>query len=599
MDTLTLEIKPTLPSDIIMCGRQFYMLNNSDGTWQKVDPNTVMLAIEKAGFSTKKPQKGILSPAKEALLTLKIQCQVKKVLEWKVGFEPGVHRINNIKSLVLEPAPEPSAAGQGAECSEVEKLLQDMRKELVAPEVCYHNTKHMFMLKAPNGQWLELSHSDLQGQLQARVRIPKEDDEGRFDTKVQETINQIMRETQLERTIELACEVAGWKAGIHDYNGCRFLVKRGLMLPQPVPGNCVELRAFFESLLPDGQVHYYYGWLKHALEGLYNNNRRYGKAVILTGPPDCGKTLCREITTEIMGGRAGKPHSFMQGDTSFNADLVASELWCIDDENSADTSHWDRRKFGSRIKTVTADKTMRVHPKGQQAFVLPVHVRLMICSNSESQNLLIIPPMDDSLKDKILIFKCAQALIPTPPAGVNAAAWQLMDQVFKPQIPAFVHWLLNDYVLPEELMNTRYGVAAYQHVEVQEELFAKSREGILLELIDKASPVYLSSSAVTVNAVIRNTATGATRNTVISVWRGTSMDLSAILCDHSHTTSGEAKKILDWADGCGTYLGNLKNDLEHGWRFKSYRSKTSRSWGIVLKPTLSDDEVVNSIAWPA
>src|SRR5258708_40122450 len=103
----------------------------------------------------------------------------------------------------------------------------------------------------------------------------------------------------------------------------------------------------------------------------------------------------------------------MAGLTHFNKDLFAAEHLMIEDE-VASTAIKHRRHFATRIKDFTVNEVQSCHAKGRDAISLRPFWRLTISLNDEPENLLILPPIDESLEDKIMLLKVRNFRMPLP-----------------------------------------------------------------------------------------------------------------------------------------------------------------------------------------
>ena len=174
--------------------------------------------------------------------------------------------------------------------------------------------------------------------------------------------------------------------------------------------------AFLKNLLTTSdcdQLPHVFGWLKVAYESLASGRNRPGQALALAGPPASGKSLAQNLFTEILGGRAAKPYRYMSGGTDFNGDLFACEHLMIEDDIGT-TDIRSRRNFGTRIKEFTVNQVQSCHPKQRPAISLTPFWRLSISLNEEPENLLILPPFDESLRDKIILLKTNRCPMPMP-----------------------------------------------------------------------------------------------------------------------------------------------------------------------------------------
>jgi hypothetical protein len=335
--------------------------------------------------------------------------------------------------------------------------------------------------------------------------------------------------------------------------GQRVLVRRAARLLQPQAGECPTIDALLNGLLADpeyDQVVFVRGWLKVAYEALLEGKLRHGQMLALAGPKDCGKSLLQNVITEVLGGRAAKPYRYMCGATDFNGDLFGAEHLMIEDEVSF-TDIRARRHFGARIKDFTVNTVQSCHAKNRQAVSLKPFWRVSISVNDEPENLLILPPLDDSLEDKIILLKAYKNPLPIETATLEGR--QRLMATLVAEVPAFLHQLMN-FAIPPELKSERFGITHFHHPELLTALSDMSPEMRLLALID----AMMAESEQP------------------GQWTGTAADLERMLCESKH--NHEARRLLDWNNAAGTYLGRLAKKYPE--RIKQVRTKTQRDWVI-------------------
>ena len=226
-------------------------------------------------------------------------------------------------------------------------------------------------------------------------------------------VNIIQTAIQKRNDVDYADSLAGYKLGIYEIAGKRILVKDSPALIRPEPGDWPLLQGIILRMLGCQQQVRLFGWLKIAIQSLYNRKFRVGQALTLAGPKDCGKSLLQNLITKILGGRSAKPHRYMNGGTDFNGDLFGCEHLMIEDEE-ASTDIRARRNFGTKIKEITANETHSCHAKYRPAISLSPFWRITISVNDELENLMILPPIDESLEDKLIILKAEKHAMPMP-----------------------------------------------------------------------------------------------------------------------------------------------------------------------------------------
>ena len=354
---------------------------------------------------------------------------------------------------------------------------------------------------------------------------------------------------QCERAVDYSGPLAGHNAGTFTTgDGRKILVTVSPRLPSPKRGKWTKLEKFFETLLGPEQD-YLFAWLKCSFESLAKGDFRPGQMLALAGEAGCGKSLCQLLVTEILGGRVAKPYKYMTGASHFNGDLAQAEHWCIEDEHGS-TDIRIRRAFGTAIKDVCANLNLSVHSKGKQAITLPTFRRITLSVNSESENLQIIPPLDSSLSDKIMLLSCGHADV----GSDRAKTWS----EFKAELPAFVWFLMNEFTIPKNMRSARYGVAAYQSKALADELTALSPESRLMNLMDE---VFFTKE---------------NRREWTSDCQGTTEQLERWL-RQSHFGNA-VDKLLYFSSAAGVYLQRLEK--KHPERVKASRKLGRATWTI-------------------
>jgi hypothetical protein len=269
-----------------------------------------------------------------------------------------------------------------------------------------------------------------------------------------------LNEIQMKAGVDYSGPLAGRMAGFYKMQGHPVLVTTSPNIITPTPGACPTIINLIKSLLDDEknmQRERFLAWLKIFLEGLYTNIPRSGQALILAGPHDCGKSLLQLLLTVILGGRAARPYQFAMGGTNFNADLLQAEHLQIEDE-APSTDMRSRRTFGVFLKGIAANSVHRLHGKNKDAITLEPHWRASVSVNDEPEHLLVLPPLDETLIDKLLVFKCSPPERPFNDGSRDGrkAYW---DQLIA-ELPAFIYHVM-EFSIPDELTCHRFGVKAF------------------------------------------------------------------------------------------------------------------------------------------
>lgn len=364
-------------------------------------------------------------------------------------------------------------------------------------------------------------------------------------------IDKKLIEIQLDYDVVYAGAIAGYRAGIHTICGQRVLVTSEPRPIGPKDGKWTILKSFLEDLLQDN-VKIFYAWIKSALRSFYAGPPfRPGQMLAIAGPAGCGKSLLQNLITEMLGGRAAKPYRYLTGETAFNSDLLQCEHLMVEDE-AASYDLRTRRHFGSQLKNMIVNEVQSLHRKGRDALSVTPFWRITITLNDEPENLMVLPPFDESLKDKIILLR---ASIPKfPYAADDMAKRKEFRERLSSELPAFLRWL-QSYRIPQNWINQRFGVSAFHDPDLLTELEDLSPEVKLLSLID----------TLQIWGIDREP------------WTGTANELEDVLTEKDK--HNRCQRILGFNSACGTYLARLRHRFPD--RISERRTtKEGRIWTI-------------------
>jgi hypothetical protein len=420
------------------------------------------------------------------------------------------------------------------------------------PEVYYDAGRKEFLMQDERGVWFGVSIS----QFSRKCRLHGISSE-RISGTCHSAFDAFADDIQHRRSVDFAGQIAGFKPGLLIEGGMRFLVTKGPDLFVPKKGGWPTLEAVFRAVLSDedfDQLFYWHAWLKMGFEALAAGKRKPGQAMILVGPAECGKSLLQDIITAVLGGREGKPYKFMTDATRFNSNLAGTEHLRIGDENP----HTDiraRRNFGAQLKNITVEESHQVEAKYRDALTLRPFWRLSISLNDEPENLLVLPPLDEHIMDKMIILKCRRRDMPMPTATLEerGAFWrQLLDE-----IPAYLDWL-SGFEIPAHLVSQRFGVQAFLHPAIKSELLTFEPPMVLLDLID----AYLI---------------GPNEKIIVM----TAAEIQRELTSETSECRFEARRLLPRPTTCGRYLSSLAGMCS---RVKDVRTSDRRAYRITRRP---------------
>jgi hypothetical protein len=421
----------------------------------------------------------------------------------------------------------------------------------------YDGERKEYLIKNRRSVWLSLGETAFKRHLKSAGISSKVE-----DGQVLSGVDQQILDVQHDRDIQYSGRLCGKKEGFYTEGQTRFLVTDSYRLPETRPGEWPILNAIIGGLLGNNthgqtQVEVFHGWMQIAQIALRAGRIQAAQALAIAGPVGCGKSLLQNLITTCLGGRVAKPHRYMTGDTPFNGELFEAEHLMLEDEFMS-RSIRDRLKLGAALKNFcVATRAQSCHRKGRQAITLPAWWRLSITLNDDPEAMLVLPPLDDHIADKLILLRASCFDFPMPMD--SAEAQQRCMEACITEIPSYLHWLIHDFRIPGHLQETRrYGIASWHHPQLKVELDNLSPEADLLALIDEV----LWSPATT-------------------SWSGTSEELRRILLESS--VEFQARRLLEWRNACGTFLGRLA--AKPNSRVELERTATRRGWIIFPPPS--------------
>ncbi|MDA0812884.1 MAG: hypothetical protein O3C21_10920 [Verrucomicrobia bacterium] len=434
----------------------------------------------------------------------------------------------------------------------------------VSSEAFYDSDRKEFLIQNKAGRWLALNESQFKRWLrQQGIRAAK------LPSELVSPAEKFLLEIMDDQDVRYAAPLAGRKTGFYDENGVRFLVTDSPRIIQSAPGKWNTLRAVIEGLFLNSelahgkrQIATFYGWLKLSRSGLLTGNPQPGQALGMAGPRDCGKSLLQNLITEMLGGRSAKPHAFMTGRTDFNAELFEAEHQMLEDEFMG-TGIKERLAFGAQIKAMSVNQTHSCHRKHRTAVNLRPFWRVTISLNDDPECLLVLPPLNADIADKIIVLRASRFKMPMPTTTADEA--KLFWSTLIAELPAFFDYL-ESWKIPSDLECRRFGISGFQHPDLVQSLEELSPQQQLLSMIERA--VW----------------------SVQDVWEGTAEELRDTLQSDS-VTRNDAQKLLSYPQSCGWYLGRLKE--RYPLRFKQKRTAEKRSWKICKIDSKPDAEDQN------
>ena len=436
-------------------------------------------------------------------------------------------------------------AGSGKKLAKKWEKVPEVPTDPPGIDAFYDHSATSYFRRDTDGRYIRATVASLRRYLKSLGLSTKGGKDGPTE------VDRAMEEIETTRNVDYAAPLAGHRSGLREFHGRRILVTDSPRLIDPIPGSWENLRAIFSGLLGDAQCAYFFAWLKIAVEAVREERQRPGQALVIAGPIRCGKSLVQSLITEILGRRSAKPYAFMTRRTDFNSELFTAEHLMIEDE-AASSDPRIRKLFGSEIKGLVVNRDQRCHKKNREALTLKPIWRLSITLNDDPASLLVLPQLEEGLKDKLMIFQAKRVEMPIDtgtPAG-EETLWRILTG----ELPAFLHYL-EGFEIPADMREPRFAVKSYHNPDLLQLMDAATDETRLLELIDLA--LFDDPTA--------------------GEWEGLAAQLEVILIDRF---GPQAKRLFYYGSACGHLLGHLERIAKRVTR----RTREGRTLWRILPP---------------
>jgi hypothetical protein len=507
------------------------------------------------------------------------------------------------QSAPADAAAPPRAGGEPVEeklPSPPEDPEDAFRTEDGLPQYYFEEASKTFWLVNAAGDWVNLSESGFRRHLKERGKRDKG-----APGKLSE-IDEVIRHTEQNQRVAFAGDLAGYKRGVQTVTGLRVLVPKSPEMIVPAKGEWPTLRAYFEGLLigkepglregdPDvtiNQWDHYQGWFQHVMQCYTQGVISPGLALCVAGEANSGKSRLAMIMRWCLGGRVSHPYDYMIGRDNFNKDMFGAVLQLVDDEN-ADTNLSARLKFAAQIKKIVANDEAKQRGMHRDGVNLSVLWRLVVLVNLEANRLMVMPPVDSDIKDKVMMLKGYQR--PRPPTEITLdtpaelACWPMpmptrteaerreFRERLQAELPAYLWWLLFEYKMPSHVAGGRFCVRHWQHPQILESLQQFSPHVRIWQLIEASGVIFSEEVG----------GTNGPQTIPVPLWKGTAVQLHALLVGDKSKLSSHEKKAIPDPSWLGQRLTACQQNFgEKVCVFK--RTRTARLWELTNTPGLTD-----------
>lgn len=353
--------------------------------------------------------------------------------------------------------------------------------------------------------------------------------------EAREAARDSITDAEIDRHVEWSGNLAGHRKGlIHSADGKPMLVLTSPSVPDPVPGPAPVISGMFKQAFPDMiQRDVFTGWLAGSYRSVRSGVHHPAPMLCLAGKPNTGKSLLAHIVKSVMGGRSANPHNSWFGGLPWNDDLCAAELLLLDDCQGS-TDMRSRMNFSAAFKESVFAAQVQMRKRHCSSLSVRPVWRVMVCCNDSPENLLILPPIGEDMRDKVILLKAEP--ITTPVDTSTPVGREVLQRMIEEELPMLANHLIG-FTLPDALTDSRSGVLAWRHPDLVQSIDALKPESRLEELLQSAFTCHLWND-------LPQTLTASM--------------IESRLIDKDSPVRDQAKALFgNWQAACGTYCGRL------------------------------------------
>jgi hypothetical protein len=359
-----------------------------------------------------------------------------------------------------------------------------------------YNDGRAYILKDSSNRWVVRSKDDVKLILAVNRGLKSKGNRDGTPSEVDRALAHILSHS----TVEGAGPCAFYPQGVFTYGGRRILNTHQIEAMRPAEGSpswgkdgpFPFLSEFFDTFfLPlEPQKDRFLAWFQYHYRACLHRTPVSGHGVFIAGPVGCGKTfLNRGVLGTALGGFA-EANSYLIASDGFNSELFDYALWCIDDGSVA-SSEKIHQLFTENVKRTVANRDHRCNEKFRKAFTTPWQGRIVVTLNLDPESLRLIPNVDVSILEKLMLFKAGDRQI-------KFLSQPEMEAVLLRELPHFLRWLL-DWTPPShcyEGADVRFGLAPYHEESLLRAANLSSGKSVFVEILSRWLKDYFKENSL-------------------------------------------------------------------------------------------------------
>jgi|TARA_B110000495_G_C23031268_1_gene614244 hypothetical protein len=272
----------------------------------------------------------------------------------------------------------------------------------------------------------------------------------------------LIHQIQSDNVVDAYLDIAGHPVGLVRNSENRILVPAEQRRIEPKKGNWPTIKKVLFNMLSKDQYEWFLGWLQVWLQAYYAYSWAPGQVLVLIGEPAAGKSLLQRLLSYIFGGKFVDPTPWVTGQTEFNSELAGCPHLVIEDR-FADSTKKIKDSIRERSKSIAVNEYHRIRGLYKEAISINPLWRLTISCNATAESMGVIPPIDESTKNKVSLLWCSKARMPMA-TNTHIQKKRFMDRLEK-EMPALIYYLLKEFKIKDrhQCKERRMGVGAYHH----------------------------------------------------------------------------------------------------------------------------------------
>lgn len=330
---------------------------------------------------------------------------------------------------------------------------------------------------------VEMARRHLQVQYGLEAKVPKGENFSEID--------QVLHRLETSKFIAAALPFPCDPRSVVDFNGKRMLNISNIRVMSPCL-DPVQWGADFpfvsgylsQLFLHEDTLTHILAWIRHAYKHALEGDPARGQALFIAGPPGTGKTLFSRLFLACIFGGCADASAHLVGGERFNDALFENYIWAIDDSHAANDPRAHAR-YSTAVKAVVANPTMPYARKYGAEIDCPFNGRLVVTLNDDAMSLEMLPNLELSLQEKVMIVRTGDLPVDLPFRGRD------LEALIKSELPAFLRWLL-DWTPPADIVGEegRFGYLPHQDIGLVEDAREDSSIGVIDEVVDTFRQVY-------------------------------------------------------------------------------------------------------------